>query len=166
MKPVDITGSRFGRLVAMAPGASTPQGIAWQFTCDCGNQIVRLAKAVRSGDPSKKSCGCLQREIWSKRCSTMNYRHGMTDTPTWKTWSMMLDRCKNPNAPKFHHYGGRGITVCDRWLTFENFYADMGERPTDLTLDRINVDGNYEPANCRWATHKEQRANRRPTVKR
>jgi hypothetical protein len=79
---------------------------------------------------------------------------------------MMLDRCKNPNAPKFHHYGGRGITVCDRWLTFENFYADMGERPTDLTLDRINVDGNYEPANCRWATHKEQRANRRPTAKR
>ncbi len=85
----------------------------------------------------------------------------MTDTPTFSSWSHMRDRCKNPNHPKFHHYGGRGIKVCDRWQSFENFYADMGERPAGRTLDRYpNPDGNYEPSNCRWATTLEQRHNR------
>lgn len=82
-------------------------------------------------------------------------------TPTYNTWMNMIQRCTNANAPGYKHYGGRGITVCERWLKFENFLADMGERPEGLTLDRIDNDGNYEPGNCRWATCEQQNANRR-----
>jgi len=82
-------------------------------------------------------------------------------TPTYWTWQGMHARCRYPSSSGYKHYGGRGITVCDRWASFENFLADMGERPKGTSIDRINVDGNYEPGNCRWATPKEQRQNRR-----
>lgn len=160
MKPVDISGQRFGRLVALEPVEKTAQGIVWKFICDCGNTHNRLAKAVRNRG-SKASCGCLQKQIHSERMKAINYKHGMTYTRAWRSWSSMHDRCRNPNAPKFAHYGGRGIKVCDQWKEFEQFLIDMGERPEGTTLDRINVNGMYEPSNCRWATHKEQRHNRR-----
>jgi hypothetical protein len=97
-----------------------------------------------------------------------HYAHGHCNgriSPTYSTWGSMIQRCINPKRKHFDHYGGRGIKVCDRWMKFENFLADMGERPDGLTLDRIDNDGNYEPGNCRWATNAEQSANRRKAVR-
>lgn len=96
-----------------------------------------------------------------------NFQHGhMTDqahaTPTYNTWKAMKKRCGNTNHDSYRYYGGRGIKVCDRWLTFANFLADMGIRPDGMTIDRINPDGNYEPSNCRWATAEQQNANQNP----
>lgn len=88
---------------------------------------------------------------------TRNYR----STPTWRSWSSMRQRCTNKNLPHYRHYGGRGITVCERWSVFENFLADMGERPHGTSIDRIDKDGNYEPGNCRWASNRQQQVNSR-----
>lgn len=87
--------------------------------------------------------------------------HGMSRTPLYRVWDSMVRRCTNPSHKKWRLYGGRGITICERWLKFENFYADMGETPTGLTLDRIDNTKDYEPGNCRWATYSEQNKNRR-----
>ena len=160
MKQVDITGQRFGKLVAEKAIEWTRQGVVWLFLCDCGSKHTRLAKAARyKGD--KASCGCLQKQIHSNRMSCLNKTHGMTNTPTWRSWKAMRQRCSNPNALKFNNYGGRGIKVCLQWENFAVFLKDMGERPIHTTLDRVDVNGMYEPSNCRWATHVEQRANRR-----
>lgn len=125
--------------------------------CSCGTE--HLVKRLAWGRIA--SCGCGRRE-WA---ASLNSTHGMTGTPAYISWQAMIQRCANPKAPDYARYGGRGITVCEQWRDFEAFYADMGERPADRTLDRIDVNGNYGPGNCQWATVTEQNLNRRPRAK-
>jgi len=163
-KRIDLTGQRFGRLTVVEKAERATDGRAlWRCTCECGGEKITRAQRLSSG--ATRSCGCLGREKSAERApdlSRANRTHGMTDTPEYESWSAMVQRCTNQRNPDYSGYGGRGITVCGRWRTsFEAFYADMGPRPAETSLDRIDVNGNYEPGNCRWATRKEQQRNTR-----
>lgn len=131
----------------------------WRCQCACGTIVVVAQHNLNSG--GSKSCGCIHHEITRARNTT----HGQTRTATYRIWQAMRTRCHNPNSHKYATYGARGITVCERWRhSFENFLADMGERPGGLSLDRIDNDQGYSPENCRWATNAQQMRNRRATV--
>jgi len=154
MRRLDLTGQRFGHLVAQWPIGRRCKRIVWLCLCDCGKTSVVFALNLRR--MTSASCGCQSsRATLGARLTT----HGQTYTPTYKSWKCMLYRCANPNHEHWEYYGGRGIRVCERWLKFANFFADMGARPMGRSLDRINNDGNYEPGNCRWSTRSEQRLN-------
>jgi hypothetical protein len=153
---LDLKGLHFGRLKVLSRALNNKQGGAmWLCRCTCGvEKVVRSAELKRGG---AVSCGCYMKENNAKLKRT----HGMSYTCIYKIWRAMHDRCYNPTTRTYKTHGARGITVCKRWHAFKNFYADMGDKPVGKSLDRINNDGNYTPANCRWATPKEQAQNRR-----
>jgi hypothetical protein len=161
----DLSGQRFGRLVALVPAYRKPvRGWYWHCRCDCGSEKIIHGPNLTNGDT--RSCGCLKKEAQKRPRPGHGRRHGHsprgTRTPTYESWAAMIKRCTNPKIKYFKYYGGRGIRVCERWRSFENFLADMGERPEGTTIDRYpDKNGNYEPGNCRWATSKEQGRNKR-----
>lgn len=158
-----LIGQRFGRLVVVKRVANNKRGQArWLCKCDCGQSCERNSYNLRAG--VTKSCGCLRKEMGATLGrSTRTHGHASSRSLTYNTWTKMKDRCNNPKHTKWRLYGGRGITVCDRWMnSFEDFLADMGERPPGMSIDRYpDKDGNYEPGNCRWATLEQQNQNRR-----
>lgn len=159
--PISI-GDRFGRLAVVGEPFRVRGTRSVETACSCGRRCISPVKELVRG--RTRSCGCLRRELAADQHRThgrAKTRDGKAADRTYVTWAGMLDRCRRARNKKFKYYGGRGITVCDRWQTFGNFLADMGEKPVGLSIDRINNDGNYEPGNCRWATQSEQVRNRR-----
>lgn len=155
----DLTGQRFNQWTVLGFSHNIGTRYYWNCRCDCGKEKAVIAPSLKNGD--SKSCGCHRDKLASERAKT----HGLTNTPEHRCWVSMRSRCSNPKVPNFMDYGGRGITVCERWNVFENFLEDMGKRPSkNHSLDRKESNGNYEPGNCRWATQQEQTDNRRCSV--
>ena len=157
-------GQVFGRLqivemLRTRGSKEAPGSLICRCQCQCGGTASIVGPSIASGKTN--SCGCIRREVSRASRIAALTTHGMVNTPTWLSWKSMTARCGNPNATDYERYGGRGISVCHEWGSFETFYRDMGNRPPGKSLDRIDTNGNYEPGNCRWATSAQQQQNRR-----
>lgn len=149
---LNVTGERYGRLTALYLTAERSPS-AWACQCDCG--VIRTVRLCNLRSGNTRSCGCLDREMAAARLR----KHGRTGTREWRSFQGAKHRCTNPRSHKWRHYGGRGIEF--RFGSFDAFLAHIGPRPEGTSLDRIDVDGHYEPGNVRWATDLEQQRNRR-----
>lgn len=167
----DLTGLRFGRLLVegRADNYVSPKGNVrsqWYCVCDCGVRLIVAQDSLKKG--KSQSCGCLKKELVGERNRERCTTHGKTGTRLFNVWKGMKQRCFDKSHLHYAEYGGRGITICEEWLTFETFlrwaiengYDELASRG-ECTIDRNDNDGNYEPSNCRWATMKEQRQNQR-----
>lgn len=149
---VDLTGKTFGRWTVLRRTENKGVRSAWMCRCECGNERAVVGNNLVRG--ITVSCGCHRKEVLIK--------HGYTGRSEYSSWQGMKDRCLNPNSASYPDYGGRGIMVCERWLSFENFLEDMGPKPSKkYSIERIDVNGDYEPGNCKWATQTEQNHNLR-----
>lgn len=152
-KKINMINKKFGRLTVVKKTNKDKWGqFIYECECSCGNKTNVRGYHLRKG--KVKSCGCLHIESITT--------HGMHGTPTYQTWEGMISRCNNPNNSKFQDYGGRGITVCPKWLFFKSFYKDMGIKPEKLTIDRIDNNKGYYKENCKWSSRLEQIRNQRP----
>lgn len=147
----DLSGETFGSLIVIKrdgthPGTRKPM---WLCQCNCGARCHVVGTALTTNHT--QSCGCSR---------TRPRLHGQRKSRAYNTWANMHQRCRNPKHPRYADWGGRGITVCERWHSFKEFYADMGDPPPGMTIDRKNNDGHYEPDNCRWATVETQNRNK------
>jgi len=161
---IDLSGQRFGRLVAMhaMPPKKKGGSTRWLCRCDCGNEVIIRGGGIKNG--CSKSCGCLTKEAASNRFKT----HGESNknkSAEYRCWQHIKTRCTNKKSEHYMDYGGRGIAVCERWIKFENFLEDMGRRPsTSHSIDRIDNSKGYSKDNCKWSTKKEQSSNTRNNV--
>jgi hypothetical protein len=155
----DIAGQRFGRLLVLSYEGTRKGKARWRCRCECGTEHVVFGTSLKRG--LCRSCGCLNAEFAAQRRRKHGEAHKTTEYDIWRG---MRARCLNPKHKSYPYYGGRGITVCDRWGIYATFLADMGRRPSpEHSIDRWpDNDGGYEPGNCRWATLSEQNLNQRP----
>lgn len=161
-KKHNLLGKRFERWLVISEMPPRGKVTVWKCRCQCG--AISLVDAGRLTNGKSKSCGCLRSELLlSGHFSRIT--HGMYESATHKAWTNMKQRCGNQNHPQFPLYGGRGIKVCKKWMDFESFLSDMGERPDGLSLERIDNNRGYGPNNCKWASRSEQLSNRRITRK-
>ena len=159
----DLSGQVFGKLTVLNRVPPEPgKGVNWVCRCECGVVNVKGVQMGQLISGKIVSCGCHRRAL----TKNINTKHGLHRQPTYNSWQSMRSRCQNPADPAWERYGGRGISVCERWNDFSAFLEDLGVRPTGTSIDRINNDGNYEPGNCKWSTPTEQNNNRRPAKSR
>jgi hypothetical protein len=162
-KPLRLIGHKFGRLLVIGDAPSTGKGRRWECRCDCGKIAVCSTGNLRSGN--SRSCGCATAAATVQRSTKHGHAKRGKKTAIYLLWRGVVDRCHTPSSKYYRRYGGRGIMVSKSWRKFENFYADMGDRPKGLTLERKENSKGYSKANCVWATRKEQQNNTRSNRK-